>query len=134
MRHHGQRSAPNLLIDVVQSFSNLVQTEVSLARAEMASNASRAMVGLACLGVAALLVLTALNLIAGAFVAVLTEAGLAAASAGFVVAGCFLVLAIVLAAIAKSRLTASALLPKKTIDNVKRDIAAAKGASDGAPD
>lgn len=125
------RTAPHLLIDSFRHFANLIQKEVQLARAEVSSNISRAVGGLVFFGIAALMVLTALNVLAGAAVGYLTEDGMNAGTAALIVAVVFLVVAGILILVGKSRLSSDALTPNHTIANVKRDVQAVKGATHG---
>lgn len=129
MSHPDPRVAPSLLADTLRNFSSLMQKEVQLARAEMSNNISRAAVGVAFFGIAALMVLTALNTLAGAAVGYLAESGVNAGTSALIVAAVFVVGAIVLVLMGKSRL--SGLAPTKTMNNVQRDVQTVKGATHG---
>lgn len=131
MSHPDPRTAPNLIADTLRNFSSLMQKEVQLARAEISNNISRAALGIAFFGIAALMVLTALNTLAGAAVGYLAEAGLNAGTSALIVAAVFIVGAIILVLMGKSRLSAEALSPSKTIGNVQRDVKTVKGATHG---
>lgn len=129
MSHPDPRQAPNLLVDALRNFSNLMQTELHLAKAEVATNLSRAGVGIAFFAIAGILALTALNVLAGAFVAYLATTGLSAGTAALIVGGLTLLIAVILVFAGKSRLTASALQPTRTMSNLQRDVTAVKGAT-----
>ncbi len=129
MSHHDPRQAPGLLVDSLRHFSRLMQAEVNLAKAEISRNVSRAAVGVAFLAVAALLAIIALNVLVGALVAYLAATSLSAGTAALLVGGAILVVAVILVFVGKSRLTASALEPTRTMHNLQRDVAAVKGAS-----
>ena len=131
MSHPDPRAAPNLLVDTLRHFSNLMQKEVQLARAEMSNNISRAAIGLVFFGIAALMVLTALNLLAGAVVGYLSTAGINAGTAALIVTAFFGAGAAVLVLLGKSRLSADALAPSATLRNVQRDVETMKGAGHG---
>lgn len=91
---------------------------------------SRAGNGLALLVLAAILALTALDVLAGALVAYLAAVGLSAGIAALIVGGAVLGLALVLAVIGKSRLSSSALGPTRVLRNLHRDAATVKGVSE----
>jgi len=130
MSHPDPRQAPHLLVEALRQFSCLMQKELQLARAEMSNILGRAGAGLALLVAAALLVMTALHVIAGALVAYLAATGLSAGtSAAIVAAGC-IGFALALVLIARSRLSAEALKPTQTIRNIQCDAATVKGATD----
>ena len=129
MSHPDPRHAPTLLVDALRNFTNLMQTELHLAKAEIANNVSRAGAGIAMMAVAAILALTGLNVLAGALVAYIASAGLSAGTAALIVGGGVLLIAVALVFIGKSRLTASALEPTRTLNNLQRDAAAVKGAT-----
>jgi hypothetical protein len=120
------KDAPGLMVTAFQQFSRLMQDEIVLAKAEVSRNISRAGMGLAMIGVAALLTLTALNVLAGALVAYLAANGLTAGTAAVLVGGVLLVVALILALVGKSRLTADALAPNRAMTNVKSDFETVK--------
>ncbi len=129
MSHPDPRAAPSLFVDAFRSFANLMQTEMRLAKAEVANNISRAGTGIALMAVAAILALTGLNVLAGALVAYIAAAGLSAGLAALLVGFGTLAIALVLVMVGKSRLTASALEPSHTLKNLQRDAAAVRGAT-----
>lgn len=129
MEHPDPRTAPNLLVESLKHFSNLIQKEAQLARAEISNNVSRAAIGVVFFGVAALMILTALNVLAGAGVGYLVEGGMNSGSAALLVALGFAIVAVIFVLMGKSRLSAEALAPSKTINNVQRDYHAVKGAT-----
>lgn len=126
------RETPSLLVAALRNFTQLMQDEVALAKAELRRNASRAGVGLALIGVAAILALTALDVVAAAFVAWLSaEGGLSVGTSAIVVGGALLAIAVVLALVGKSRLSADALTPDRTARNLRADIDRMKEATNG---
>lgn len=125
------REAPSLLVSIFRQFTRLMQDELALARAEVSRNISRAGIGIALLALAAILALTALHVLAAALVAYLAETTLAPGTAALVVGGGILVVAVIIALVGRSRLTAAALRPTHTERSVKRDIEAMKEASHG---
>ncbi|MEQ6204882.1 phage holin family protein [Sulfitobacter sp. HNIBRBA2951] len=129
MSHPDPRQAPTLLVDVLRNFTNLMQTELRLAKAEISNNISRAAVGIGLLVVAVILALTGLNVLTGALVAYLATTGLSAGTSAGIVGGAVLIVAIVLVFVGKSRLTPAALEPSHTLNNLQRDATAVKGAT-----
>lgn len=130
MSHPDPRDAPSLFIDAFRNFSTLMQKELNLAKAEIATNISRAGVGIAFFVIAGILALTALNVLAGALVAYIATMGFSAGTAALIVGGVLLAAVVVLVLAGKARLSASALEPSRTIDNIQRDVSAVKGATD----
>lgn len=129
MSHPDPRQAPTLLVEALRNFTNLMQTELQLAKAEIATNLSRAGVGFALILVAAILALTDLNVLAGTLVAYIATAGVSAGTSALIVGDGVLVLAIVPVLFGKSRLSPSAIEPSRTLNNLQRDAAAVKGAT-----
>lgn len=122
---------PGLLVDSFRQFTRLMQDEVALAKAELKRNASRAGAGIAMIGVAALLALTALNVLAGAIVGYLAAAGLTPGTAALIVGGVLLIVALILVLVGKSRLSADALAPTRTAHNIRSDIETLKETTNG---
>lgn len=129
MSHPDPRQAPSLFVEAFRDFSNLMQTELHLAKAEISSKVSRAGTGIVFFVIAALLALTALNVLAGALVAYIVSVGFTAGTAALIVGGVILLVAILLVLAGKSRLSASALEPSRTINNLQRDVSTVKGAT-----
>jgi uncharacterized membrane protein YqgA involved in biofilm formation len=102
---------------------------MALAKAEARQNASRAGVGLALIAVAAILSLTALDVLAAALVAWIATSGLDAGWAALIVGGGLLLIALGLAVYGKSRLSSDALAPDRTTRNIKTDIRTLKEAT-----
>lgn len=123
------RQTPTLLVTAFRHFSTLVQDEIALAKAEARQSANRAGAGLALIGGAAILALTALDVLAAALVAWLAEGGMHPGAAAAVVGGGVLLLALVLALRGKSRLGAEALAPDRTARNIRADIQTLKEAT-----
>lgn len=116
------RNAPQLFTTTLRQLFTLIQDELKLARAEMSHNLTRAGMGLAFFGIAALLALVALNVLASALVAYIAQAGLSVGMAALIVGGGLLGLACLLALVGKQRLSSDALAPTRTARNLKQDI------------
>ncbi len=121
-------STPGLLNDVLNHVTGLVRGEINLVRAEVQENMNKAVAAVGMLVAAVVLFLTALNVLAAAIVAGLTEAGIDAGWASLIVGGAFAVLAVVLALKGKNDLKLASLAPTRTTKNVQRDAQAVKGA------
>lgn len=129
MAHHDLRQAPELLLEAVRHFTALLRSEAELAKSELKENAVRAGTGLACIAIAALVALAGLHVLATALVAWIASAGLSAEWAALIVGGGLLAIAFGLVLAGKSRLSSEALLPSRTISNVKKDAASIKEAA-----
>ncbi len=129
MEHPDPRQAPSLLTGALKHFVNLMQKELHLAKAELSQNMSRAVTGIVFFGIAALLALTALNVLAGALVAFVATLGFTAGQSALMVGGVILLVAAVLVFAGKSRLSADALEPTRTMANLKQDIKTVKEAT-----
>lgn len=130
-RHADIKDTPSLLVTTLRQFARLIEDEVALAKAEVSRNVSRAGAGLAMIGIGAILALTALDVLAAALVAWLAATELSAGLSALIVGGGLLLIAIILAFVGKSRLSADALTPSKTSRNVRSDIRAMKEGSNG---
>lgn len=117
------RSAVNLLSDTMTNVSELVRSEVDLARAEISENLTRAGTAVGMIAGAAIIALVALNVLAAALVAALTEAGLAAGWSALIVGGILAIVAWILIGKGLNDLKLSSLAPSRTAKNVRRDAA-----------
>ncbi|WP_227267699.1 phage holin family protein [Roseobacter weihaiensis] len=124
------KSAGNLLTDAMSNVSGLVRSEVDLARAEISENVTKAGVAVGLIAGAAIIALVALNVLAAALVAALTEAGLDAGWSALIVGAGLSVIAFVLINKGVNDLKLSSLAPTRTVKNVQRDAAAVKEAYD----
>lgn len=120
------RSAGRLALDALTHVSQLVQSEVAVARAESSEKISEAIAGATMLVVAGLLLIPVMVVLLIAIGAWLIELGLrpslaygAAAFAGFVLVGG-------LALFGKSKLSPSNLRPNHTLFEIARTVRAAK--------
>lgn len=125
---HTTKSTGSLLSDAMGNVSALVRNEVDLARAEVNENISKAAVALSLLAGAAIIALVALNVLAAALVAALTEAGLEGGWAALIVGVVLAVIAFVLLGKGVNDLKLSSLAPTRTVKNVRRDAEAVKEA------
>lgn len=124
------KSAGDILSDAMNNVSGLVRSEVDLARAEISENVTRAGVAVGLIAGAAIIALVALNVLAAALVAALTEVGLDAGWSALIVGASLGLLAFVMITKGVNDLKLSSLAPKRTVKNVQRDAAAIKDAYD----
>lgn len=124
-------AAPSLLVKALRQFTTLMQDEIALARAELSRSLSKAGVGLALIGAAAILALVSLNVLASALVAYLAASGIGLGTAALIVGGALLLAALILAFVGKSRLGADALVPSRTAKNLQTDFDTLKEATNG---
>jgi putative superfamily III holin-X len=124
------KSAGTLLSDAMSNVSGLVRSEVDLARAEISENVTKAGVAIGLIAGAAIIALVALNVLAAALVAALTEAGLDAGWSALIVGAALGLVAYVLINKGVNDLKLSSLAPTRTVKNVQRDAAAVKEAYD----
>ncbi|MFN3662486.1 phage holin family protein [Yoonia sp.] len=120
------KSTGELMSAIMTHVSNLVRKEADLARAEVAASFKKAIASLAAMAVALVLAITGLNVAAASLVAFSVRAGLSPHWAPAVVGAGFLVIALIIFAIAKSSLTKIGFVPTRTARSVQRDAAAIK--------
>jgi Putative Actinobacterial Holin-X, holin superfamily III len=126
MNSTSNRSIPELFSDAVGQLAKLIGNEFELARTEMSEKASAAARAAAMIGAGAIILIPALVLLLLAVSAALVRSGLSdpvayllTGAGAAVVAGAFISLGL-------SRLSADALKPSITLDQVQRDKVAAK--------
>lgn len=127
--HNSVNRAPALLVDTLRQFTGLMQGEIKLAKAEFGRIASRAGVGIVFLAIAFLMALVALNVLASAAVAYLAMLDLSVGTAALIVGGALLLIGLLFALAGKSRLSADALTPDETVENLRADLHTVKEAS-----
>jgi len=133
-RPNYDRSIPGILADLLSQFTTLIRQEAALARTEFSENISRAVTGAGMAGGAAVLLVPSLVILmmAGVYgIAALTDWPLWASA--LIVGGGFTLIGLILLAVGMSRLKARALMPDKTIGQVKEDAAMARRQMNGDP-
>jgi Putative Actinobacterial Holin-X, holin superfamily III len=122
----GHSGTLSLLSEITAGFGRLVRGELSLARAEASEGLKAAGSGLVKIGVAAVVGLVGLNVLAGAAVAGLAAAGLGPAWAALIVGGglCFVALGLALAG--KAALRLRGILPNRALRGLRRDAEAVR--------
>jgi len=119
-------SISRLLGDAVEQLSHLIQTEIRLARAELADKATRAGIGVGLLFGGLLLMVPALVLFLIALALVFIQVGLSPIAAHFLAGLAGAAASGLLIVMGLGRLKPSGLTPDTTIRQVQKDIAAAK--------
>ena len=121
-----QRSVSELFADALNQFSKLMRNEFRLARAELSVKAGEMMNAVGMLIGAALFVIPAIVLLLMAVAAWMTELGVAPSVANLIGGVVGLAIAGILAAVGANRLKSNTLVPERTLDQLQRDVAAAK--------
>jgi Putative Actinobacterial Holin-X, holin superfamily III len=120
------RSIPDLLSDVLAQLAKLIGNEFDLAKAELSAKAGQAGRGIAMIAAGAVLMIPAIVLLLLAAAAALMHAGFSDPVAYLIAGGGAVVIAAILVGIGISRMSADALKPKITMEQLQRDKAAAK--------
>ncbi|MFW2588442.1 phage holin family protein [Sagittula sp. SSi028] len=119
------------LIVLIEELRGLLRTEIALAKAEVSQGASRMVVGAALLVVAVIFVFVGVFALAASGVIALHEAtGWSWALSSLCVAGGSVAVGVVVALIGLRRLKAANLMPQRTVDNLRADLAAAAESRD----
>lgn len=121
------RSIPEIFTDVVNQFTTLLQKEGELARTEMSEKVTQVAVGLGLIVGGSVLLTPALVILLQAGVsALITNNVVREPWAPLIVGGAVFLIGIILLLVGMSRLKAQALIPNKTIRQVKSDARVAK--------
>jgi len=120
------RSIPELFGDAMAQLAKLIGNEFALARAEMSEKTGQVGRAAAMIGAGAVVIIPALVLLLFAFAAALIKSGLSDPVAYFCAGGSAAIIAGILIAIGLNRLSADALKPSITLQQVEQDKLAAK--------
>ena len=120
------RSVPELFSDALSQLSKLLRDEIHLARAELSLKATEAITGIGLLAGAAIISIPTIVLLLMGLAALLVENGTRPSMANFLAGGLGLIGVGILAWAGKSRLQARNLVPERTLDELRRDVAAVK--------
>ncbi len=115
-----------MLTEVVSELAYLLQTEIRLAKAEIGEKLSRAVNGGTLIGIAAILLLAGLFVLLLAAVRWLEIAGLPTQWGLLLVGGVVVAIGVGLALKGANNLKGSALIPERTIKQVRADFSVAK--------
>lgn len=128
MDEKNTQSTTSLLGDALGSLSGLVRSEVDLARAEVDENLRRAGMAVGLLIGAIVLFMTALNVLAAAVAAGISELGIDGGWAALIVGVAIAAIGWGLMSKGLNDLKLSSLAPKRAAKNIKRDAQAVSGA------
>jgi len=117
---------PRLFGDAVEKLGKLVQNEAQLAKAELFQKITRAGIGAAFIGGAAIFLIPVLALVLMALALWFMQMGISPPTAHLAAAGCGAVICGILALVGISYLKPEQLRPKVTIQQVERDVATVK--------
>jgi hypothetical protein len=120
------RPVSELFADALKQLSKLMHNELQLARAEIAVKASEAISGMGLVVGAGISMIPALVLLLLALAAWIEELGTRSSIAHLISGAVGLVVGGILAGIGISRLKANSLVPKRTLEQIQRDVTAAK--------
>ena len=121
-----ERSTPGLMADLLEQVTQLLRKEVQLFRAEVNDKTTRAMVAAGSILAAAVIAITALNLLAGALVVALTSAGIPAPWSAVIVGVVLAIVAFVIGKKGIDSLKAASLTPERTTRAAVRDVSMVK--------
>ncbi|SDO76073.1 Putative Holin-X, holin superfamily III [Lutimaribacter pacificus] len=130
MTHEPTETASGLIADALAHVGALLRGEVDLARAEIDRNLRRAGTALGLLAAALAVALTALNVLTGAIVAGLAEAGMDPGWAAMLVGVVLAIVAYGFAHKGLNDLKLTSIAPSRTAANLRRDAQAVKGSAD----
>lgn len=120
------RSIARLLGDAFEQLSLLIQTEIRLAKVEVAEKASRAITGIGLLAAGLLFMVPAIVLFLITLALFLSARGMSPVTAHLIAGLIGAAISAAFIVVGLGRLKPSVLTPDKTIDQVRKDIAAAK--------
>lgn len=120
------RPLASLLTQIISELAYLLQTEIRLAKAEASEKVGQLASGGVMIGIGAVLLLPGLFVLLMAAVRWLEVAGLASQWGFLLVGGVTVVIGAILAMIGARSMKASALMPERTIQQVRADWAVAK--------
>lgn len=111
----------SLVGDAFGQMAKVLQTEVALAKAELARDVAQVGTNIALLAAGVLFLIPALVLLLFAFAAALIANGLSATIAYLCAGALGLVIAVILMAIGMARMKATSLVPQRTVQQLRKD-------------
>jgi uncharacterized membrane protein len=120
------RSIPDLASDALGQLAKLIGNEFDLARAELSAKAGQAARATALIGAGAVIMIPALVVLLFAIASAIMSAGLSQAVAYAVTGGGAAIIAVILIMVGVNRLSAKALKPAVTLEQVQQDKLAVK--------
>jgi uncharacterized protein YacL len=116
----------DLFADALKQLSKLMRNELQLARAEIAAKGSEAISAVGVVIGAGICLIPALVLLLMALADWMEDLGARPSIAHLIAGVAGLVIGAILAAIGTNRLKANSLVPKRTLEQLNRDVTAAK--------
>jgi hypothetical protein len=126
MSVNDSRPVSELFTDALTQFSKLMRNELQLARAEMSMKVAQAMTAMGLLAGAAIFLIPTLVLLLMSLAAWLVEIGIRPSVAHLIAGVVGLLVVAILARIGWNRLKTNSLVPKRTLDQLQQDAAAAR--------
>ena len=120
------RTIPGLVGDAIEQLGKLVSNEIQLARAEISEKLAQAAMGVAYVAAAGVLMIPVLVVLLIALALWLVQMGLSPAVSHLIAAAIGMAVSVVLGLVGLNRLKPEKLTPTVTIQQVERDVAAAK--------
>jgi uncharacterized membrane protein YqjE len=120
------RSVSELFGDALSQFSKLVRNELQLARAEISMNVGQLTTAIGFLAGAAIFLIPTLVLLLMSLAVWLVETGIRPSLAHLLAGLVGMIVVAVLAGIGVNRLKTNSLVPKRTLDQLQQDAAAAR--------
>jgi Putative Actinobacterial Holin-X, holin superfamily III len=120
------RSIPELFGDAIEQLGKLVHNEVQLARAEISEKVAQAGRGAAFVSAAAILMIPVLVVLLITLALWLNQMGMSPITSHLIAAAVGGVASLVLGVIGKNHLKQEKLTPTVTLNQIRRDVAAAK--------
>lgn len=118
---NGRTGPMGLVAEAFDRANDLFRKELDLFRAELQENSNKAFAAVGMIMAGVVLILVALNVLAGALVGWLTAAGIGPGWSALIVFAAFAVIALILIMSGRSSLKAASLAPSRTMKNVRRD-------------
>ena len=128
MNIKAERPITDILGQLIDQVTRLIRNESALARAEIGDNVAKLTTNLSLFAAGVALLLPGVVVLLEAAVAALTRAGVNEPLASLLVGGLTLVLGIVCISVAIGRFKSVSLVPKHTIKQLQRDVAAVQEA------
>lgn len=114
---------PGLIGEALQAAGDVVRGEIALFRGEMTGNVRSLVIGIAMMVAVALFAVVGLLVLIDALVKWLATLVHSEALSALIVGGCLLALALILALVARGKLSMGALAPTRTGRQLKQDAA-----------
>jgi uncharacterized membrane protein YqjE len=126
MTAHDSRPVSGLFADALGQLSKLMRNEIQLARAEMSMKVGQAMTAIGLLAGAAIFLIPTLVLLLISLAEWLVDSGIRPSVAHLIAGVVGLLVVAILGGIGLNRLTSNSLVPKRTLDQLQQDAAAAR--------